>query len=114
MGKYRRLSHTTYKCEYHIVWRPKYRFRVLKDGIASEITRDIYGLSSMKEVIIEELNVQPDRIHLYCSIPPKLSISSYMGFLKGKTAIKILRSYPMLRKKTYWAIIFGHEVILSA
>lgn len=102
MGKYRKLSHTTYKCEYHIVWTPKYRFRVLKDGIASEVTRDIYGLSSMKEVIIEELNVQPDHIHLYCSIPPKLSISSYMGFLKGKTAIKILRSYPMLRKKTYW------------
>ena len=102
MGKYRKLSHTTYKCEYHIVWTPKYRFRVLKDGIASEITRDIYGLSSMKEVVIEELNVQPDHIHLYCSIPPKLSISSYMGFLKGKTAIKILRSYPMLRKKTYW------------
>jgi putative transposase len=90
MGKYRKLSHTTYKCEYHIVWTPKYRFRVLKDGIASEITRDIYGLSSMKEVIIEELNVQPDHIHLYCSIPRKLSISSYMGFLKGKTAIKIL------------------------
>ena len=64
MGKYRKLSHTTYKCEYQIVWTPKYRFRVLKDGIASELTRDIYGLSSMKEVIVEELSVQQDQSSL--------------------------------------------------
>ena len=102
MDKYRKVSHTTYKCEYHIVWRPKYRYRILKDGLASELARDIYGLSLMKEVLIEELNIQQDHVYLYCSIPPKLSVSSYMGFLKGKIAIKILRSYPKLRKTTYW------------
>jgi len=102
MGKYRQLSHTTYKCEYHIVWTPKYRYRILKDGISSELKRDIYGLCSMKEVLIEELNIQPDHVHMLCSIPPKLSISSFMGFLKGKTAIKILRSYANLRKRPYW------------
>ena len=102
MGKYRKLSHTMYKCEYHIVWTPKYRYRILKNELASELQRDLYGLSSMKEVLIEELNVQPDHVHLFCSIPPKLSISSYMGFLKGKSAIKILQSYSNLRKKVYW------------
>ncbi len=56
----------------------------------------------MKEVEIDELNIQADNVYLLCSIPPKLSVSSYMGFLKGKTAIKILRSYPKLRKKVYW------------
>ena len=102
MGKYRKLSHTVYKCEYHIVWTPKYRYRILKDGLASELQRDLYGLSSMKDVLIEELNIQPDHVHLFCSIPPKLSVSAYMGFLKGKSAIKIMQSYTNLRKKVYW------------
>jgi len=56
----------------------------------------------MKDVLIDELNIQSNHVHLLCSIPPKLSVSSYMGFLKGKTAIKVLRSYPKLRKKVYW------------
>ena len=59
MGKYRKLTHTVYKCEYHIVWTPKYRYRILKGQIASELQRDLYGLSSHKDVIIEELNIQP-------------------------------------------------------
>jgi len=102
MGKYRKLSHTVYKCDYHIVWTPKYRYKVLKNEVASLLNRDIYGLSSMKEVQVEELNIQNDHVHLLCSVPPKLSISNYMGFLKGKTAIKVMRSYPKLKKKPYW------------
>jgi len=102
MSKYRKLSHSVYKCDYHIVWTPKYRYKVLKNEIASLLNRDIYGLSSMKEVQIEELNIQNDHVHLLCSIPPKLSVSSYMGFLKGKTAIKVLKSYPRLKVKPYW------------
>ena len=102
MGKYRKLSHSVYKCDYHIVWTPKYRYKVLKNEIASLLNRDIYGLSSRQEVQIEELNIQNDHVHLLCSIPPKLSVSSFMGFLKGKTAIKVLKSYPSLRKKPYW------------
>ena len=102
MGKYRKLTHTVYKCEYHIVWTPKYRYRVLQGDLSSLLQRDIYGLSSHKDVLIEELNIQDDHIHMLCSIPPKVSLSNYLGYLKGKTAIKILRNYPNLRKKTYW------------
>ena len=102
MGNYRKLSHTVYKCEYHIVWTPKYRYKVLKGEIASQIVRDIHALSGMKDVLIEELNVQADHVHLQCSIPPRLSVSSYMGFLKGKLAIKIFRSYPKLKQRPYW------------
>ena len=102
MGRYRKLSHTVYKCEYHIVWTPKYRYRILKDEISSSLHREIYGLSSMKDVLVEELNIQSDHVHMLCSIPPKLSVSSYMGFLKGKTAIKVLRNHPRLRRRPYW------------
>ena len=102
MGKYRKLTHTVYKCEYHIVWTPKYRYRILQGQVASELQRDIQGLCSHKDVVIEELKIQADHVHMLCSIPPKLSISAFMGYLKGKTAINLFRSYPKLRKKPYW------------
>ena len=102
MGKYRKLTHTVYKWEYHIVWTPKYRYRILQGQVASELQRDIQGLCSHKDVVIEELKIQADHVHMLCSIPPKLSISAFMGYLKGKTAIKLFRSYPKLRKKPYW------------
>ena len=102
MGKYRKLSHTVYKCEYHIVWTPKYRYKILKGELTSLVTRDIHQLSTMKEVVVEELSVQSDHVHLHCSIPPKISVSNYMGFLKGKLAIKIFRTYPKMKQKIYW------------
>lgn len=49
-----------------------------------------------------ELNVQPDHVHAVLSIPPKISVSTFMGFLKGKLAIKVMKSYPRLRRKPYW------------
>ena len=112
MSKYRKLSHTFYKCDYHLVWTPKYRYRILEGELSSFLHREIYGLSSMKGVEIDELNIQSDHVHVLCSIPPKLSVSSYMGFLKGKTAIKVLGSYPAFKKSLIGGIIFGHEVIL--
>ena len=112
MGKYRRLTHSVYKCDYHIVWTPKYRYRVLEGQIASLLERDIHLLSMMKDVEIEALNVQKDHVHLLCCIPPKLSISSYLGFVKGETAIKLFQSYPKLKKSPIGGIIFGHEVTL--
>jgi len=55
-----------------------------------------------KEVEVLEMNVQPDHVHLVCSIPPKMGVSEFMGILKGKTAIMMFKSYPTLRKKPYW------------
>ena len=107
MSKYRKLSHTFYKCDYHVVWTPKYRYRVLEGETSSLLSSDIYGLSSMKDVKVEELNIRCDHIDMMCSIPTKLSVSSYIGFLKGKTAIKVMKSYPKLKKSPIGEIIFG-------
>ncbi len=109
MSKYRKLSHTIYKCDYHIVWVPKYRYRILKGEVSSFVHSEIYKLSSMKAVGVEELNIQKDHVHMLCSIPPKLSISTFMGFMKGKLAIKLLKSYPQLKKSYIGGIIFGQE-----
>ena len=101
-GKYKKLSHVVYKCDYHIVWTPKYRFRILFGELKSLVESDIRMLCEWKSVEVIELNVQIDHIHIVCSIPPKVSVSELMGVLKGKLAIKIFKSYPKLKQKPYW------------
>lgn len=102
MSKYKKLSHVVYKCDYHIVWVPKYRFRILKGHVKTMIEGDIRMLCEWKTCDVEELNVQINHIHLVVSIPPKISVSNLMGILKGKLAIKLFKSYPMLKEKPYW------------
>jgi len=102
MGKYKKLSHVVYKCEYHIVWVPKYRFRILTGEIKKLVEEDIKMLCEWKRCEVQEMSVQSDHIHLVVSIPPKVSISEMMGILKGKLAIKLFKSYPKLKQKPYW------------
>ena len=102
MSKYRKLSHVVYKCDYHIVWVPKYRHRILKGAIKELVEHDIRSLCQWKDCIVGELNVQEDHVHLLVSVPPKVSISKLMDTLKGKIAIKLFKSYPKLKKKPYW------------
>ncbi len=102
MSKYRKLSHVIYKCDYHIVWVPKYRFRVLKGQIKILLEEDIRMLCEWKQCHIQELSVQEDHIHLVVSVPPRVSVSELMGTLKGKLAIKLFKSYPKMKQKPYW------------
>ena len=102
MSKYKKLSHVVYKCDYHIVWVPKYRFRILTGQIKELVERDIKMLCEWKGSEVIELNVQVDHVHLVVSIPPKVSVSQLMGILKGKLAIKLFKGYPTLKEKPYW------------
>ena len=97
-----KLSHVVDKCDYHIVWTPKYRFRVLFGEVKSLVENDIRMLCEWKGVEVIELKVQINHIHIVCSIPPKVSVSEMLGTLKGKLAIKIFKSYPKLKQKPYW------------
>ena len=102
MSKFRKLTHVFYKCDYHIVFTPKYRFQILEGMIKALVEHDLQVISQWKDVVIEEYSVQKDHVHLVCSIPPKISISEYMGTLKGKLAIKMFKTYPSLKQKPYW------------
>jgi len=102
MSKYKKLSHVVYKCDYHIVWVPKYRFRILTGQVKQLIESDIRMLCDWKHCELEEMSVQNDHIHLVLSIPPKVSVSEMMGILKGKLAIKLFKSYPKMKQKPYW------------
>ena len=102
MSKYRKLSHVIYKCDYHIVWVPEYRLRILKGVIKTLVEQDIRMLCEWKNCSVQELNVQEDHVHLLVSVPTKVSISKFLGVLKEKIAIKLFKSYPKLKQKPYW------------
>ena len=79
MSRFKRLSHVIWHCQYHIVWVPKYRFRILKSKIAEEVHTCIQAFCAQLGCEIVEVNVQPDHVHLLLFVPPKVSISDLMG-----------------------------------
>ncbi len=100
--QFKRLTHTIYECKYHIVFCPKYRQRIFNETIAEYTRQQIYELCRQKEQVeILELNIQPDHIHLVASVPPKYSVSEFMGYLKGKLALRLFHQYEQLGKR-YW------------
>ncbi|HQV53475.1 MAG TPA: IS200/IS605 family transposase [Flavobacteriales bacterium] len=91
-----------YECDYHIVWVPKYRFRILKGAVKELVEHGVRMLCERKRCVVEELSAQEDHIHLLVSVPPKVSISQHIRVLKGKLAIKIFKSYSQIKQKPYW------------
>lgn len=102
MSRFRKLSQTLWHCQYHIVWVPKYRFRVLSGAIAQEVSACIRMFTDQLECEVIEMNVQIDHVHLLVMIPPKVSVSGFVGTVKGRTAIRILNNFRQLKQKPYW------------
>jgi len=102
MSRFRKLSQTIWHCQYHITWTPKYRYRILTGEIGKDVENCIRAFSEQSSCEVIELNVQVDHVHLIAMVPPKISISDYLGIIKGRTAIRILNKYKKLRHKPYW------------
>ena len=100
------LAHTTWNCKYHIVFAPKYRRKVFFNQKRLEIGAILRSLCEWKEVEIMEAEVCPDHVHMLVSIPPKLSVSGFMGYLKGKSSILIYQKYVNMkfkyRNREFW------------
>ncbi len=90
MSRFKKLSQSIWHCQYHIVWVPKYRYRVLSGNIGHEVANCIRTFCAQLKCEIIELNVQPDHVRLLAMIPPKISVSDFVGTVKGRTAIRIL------------------------
>ena len=100
------LSHTRWKCQYHIVFIPKYRKQVLYGQVREDIREVIRTLCKYKDVEIISGAVCIDHVHLCVSIPPKMSVSSFMGNLKGKSTLMIYDRHPEKQSKwnkAFWA-----------
>ena len=102
MSRFSKMSHSLWHCSYHIIWTPKYRYRILKGKIKLEVEHCIRSFAQQKKCEIEELNVQEDHVHLLIKVPPKISISTIVGILKGHTVIRIFNQFNELKQKTYW------------
>jgi putative transposase len=100
--QFKRLAHSIYECKYHVVFCPKYRYRILRDEVAEYTKQQVYRLCQQKDKVeVLELSIQPDHVHLVVSIPPKYAVSSFMGYLKGKLAIRLFDRYEKLGRR-YW------------
>ena len=93
------LTHSTWNCKYHIVFAPKYRRQVIYGKIKMDIGKIIRTLCEQKGVEIIEAEACPDHIHLLVSIPPKISVSAFMGYLKGNSSLMIFDRHANLKYK---------------
>ena len=100
------ISHTRWKCQYHIVFIPKYRKKVLYGKVREDVREILNTLCNYKNVEIIAGAVCVDHVHLSVAIPPKLSVSDFMGYLKGKSTLMLYDRYPELQSKwdkAFWA-----------
>ena len=101
------LSHSRWECKYHVVFIPKYRKRSIFGGIWENLGEVFRRLAEQKESRIEEGHLMPDHVHMMISIPPKYAVAQVVGYLKGKSAIHIARSYSERKRnfvgQHFWA-----------
>ena len=103
IGKFLKSSHVVYRCEYHFVWVPKYRYKVLVGEVRERLKDILTELCEWQEITILEGAIKEDHVHMYLSVPPKHSPSHVMKILKGKSAEYLAREFPELAKK-YWGM----------
>jgi putative transposase len=100
-GRYRKSSHVIYECKYHVCWLPKYRYPILTGQVALRLRELVRQIAAANEVEIISGAVSSDHVHLYVSIPPSLSVSKFVQFVKGATSRKLQLEFEGIRKR-YW------------
>ena len=102
MSRFRKLSHAIWHCQYHLVWVPKYRYRILTGRVSEEVGRCIRAFTERQGAEVIELNIQLDHVHLLTMVPPKVSVSNFVGTVKGRTAIRVFNKFRELKRRPYW------------
>jgi putative transposase len=87
------LAHAKWECKYHVVWIPKYRRKALYGELRKHLGPVLRELARQRECVVEEGHLQLDHVHMLLSIPPKYAVAQVLGFIKGKSAIHIARTY---------------------
>ena len=103
----RHTSHSTYRCQYHIVFAPKYRRKEIYGELKKEIGAILRKLCEQKKVELIEAEACPDHIHMLVNLPPYLSVAQFMGYLKGKSSLMIFDRHANLKykygRRNFWA-----------
>ena len=107
MNNYESLKHTKWECKYHLVFIPKYRKKALYGQLRKDLGAVLRELASQRESKVEEGHLMLDHVHMLVSIPPKYSVAQVVGYIKGKSAIFIARTYVGKRRnfvgENFWA-----------
>ena len=118
MTGYQSLNHTKWDCTYHVVFIPKYRKKALFGALRKELVPIFHELARQKGCKIEEGHIMIDHVHMLISIPPKMSVSNLVGYLKGKSAIYVARNFrgkkrnfsgESLWARGYFVTTVGHD-----
>ena len=107
MNDYRTLNHSKWHCKYHVVFIPKYRKKSLYRELRKELGKCFRTLSEQKESTVEEGHLMSDHVHMLISIPPKYAVAQVIGYIKGKSAIHIARTFMEVKRnfvgQHFWA-----------
>jgi putative transposase len=93
MDDIKSLAHAKWECKYHVVWIPKYRRKTLYGELRKHLGPVLRELARQRECVVEEGHLNLDHVHMLLSIPPKCAVAQVLGFIKGKSAIHIARTY---------------------
>ena len=102
MSRFQKIAHVLWHCQFHLIWVPKYRYRILEGTVKEEVFNCIQVFASRLGCGVDELNIQKDHVHMIVKVVPKVSVSQLMGTVKGRTAIRVFKKYPYLKNKPYW------------
>ena len=107
MDEYQSLNHSQWECKYHVIFIPKCRRKVLYGQLRAELGGVFRGLAEHKESRVEEGHLMPDHVHMLLSIPPKYAVAHVVGYIKGKSAIYIARTFGDRKRnfvgQNFWA-----------
>jgi putative transposase len=113
MQNYRKTSHTSYDCKYHVVWITKYRKKVLTGIVAERVRELVRGICKEHEVEILKGHVSKDHVHLFVSLAPDLAISKLVQYLKGKNSYKFLSENRDLSKAFWGRHLWGRGYLVA-
>lgn len=98
---FRRAAHASYDTAYHLVWSPKYRKRILEGALATRVEQMFKEIADSYDITIDEMEVSPDHVHLFCSFPPRYSIAQVVGMFKSLSARAVFREFPQVKHKLW-------------
>lgn len=114
MQNYRKTSHTTYDCKYHIVWITKYRKKVLVGIVAERVRELLRGICKEHDVEILKGHVSRDHVHLFVSVPPHLAISKLVEYLKGKSSYKLMIENKQFSREFWGRHVWGRGYFVAS
>ena len=97
----KRASHAVYNTQYHLVWAPKYRKRILRGDLREYVETIFLEIATANDFEIEAMDIAEEHVHIFLGFPPRYSIAQVVGIIKGKSGSKVFEEYPMLKKKLW-------------